>query len=84
MASPCHPAPVSEEDLARAVSAQVRRLLEERGISGNQLAKSAGIEQTSVARKLRGAGAFTLNDLDSICSTLGVKVTDLIDWAQRS
>lgn len=74
---------MTDEDLARAVSAQVRRLLEERGISGNQLAKAAGIPQTSIASKLRGMSAFTLNDLDSICSTLGVKVSDLIDWAQR-
>lgn len=74
---------MTEEDLARAVSAQVRRLLEERGISGNQLAKAAGIPQTSIASKLRGMSAFTLNDLDCICSTLGVKVSDLIEWAQR-
>lgn len=75
---------MTDEDLARAVSAEVRRLLEERGISGNQLAKAAGLEQTTIARKLRGVRAFTLNDLDSICSTLGVKVPDLIEWAQRS
>jgi DNA-binding Xre family transcriptional regulator len=74
---------VTEEDFARAVSAQVRRLLDERGISGNQLAKASGVPQTSIAGKLRGASAFTLNDLDSICSTLGVKVSDLIEWAQR-
>jgi DNA-binding Xre family transcriptional regulator len=66
---------VTEEDFARAVSAQVRRLLDERGISGNQLAKASGVPQTSIAGKLR--------DLDSICSTLGVKVSDLIEWAQR-
>jgi len=75
---------VTEEDFARAVSAQVRRLLEERGLSGNQLAKATGLEQTGVARKLRGTGAFTLNDLDTICSTLGVKVSDLMEWAQQS
>jgi DNA-binding Xre family transcriptional regulator len=74
---------VTDEDFARAVSAQVRKLLEERGISGNQLAKAAGLEQTTVARKLRGVLAFTLNDLDDICSTLGVKKSDLIEWAER-
>lgn len=74
---------MTEEDLARAVSAQVRRLLEERGISGNQLAKASRIPQTSIAGKLRGATAFTLNELDNICSTLGVKVVDVIEWAQR-
>jgi DNA-binding Xre family transcriptional regulator len=75
---------VSEEQLSRAVSGEVRRLLEERGMSGNQLAKASGVPQTSIAGKLRGVSAFTLNDLDSVCSTLGVKVADVIEWAQRA
>lgn len=73
---------MSEEQLSRAVADEVRRLLEERGMSGNQLAKQAGIPQTSIAGKLRGVSAFTLDDLAVIGPVLGVKVTDLIDWAQ--
>jgi len=75
---------VTDEQLSHAVSAQVRRLLEERGMSGNQLAKATGIEQTNVARKLRGAGAFDLDDLAAIAPVLEVKVTDIIEWAQRT
>lgn len=75
---------VTDEDFARAVSGQVRRLLEERGMSGNQLAKAAGLEQTTVARKLRGQLAFTLNDLEAVCTALEVKPADVIEWAQRS
>lgn len=75
---------VGDEDLARAVSAEVRRLVEERGLSGNKLAKAAGLEQTGVAAKLRGAVAFSLRDLAAIAPVLEVKVTDIIEWAQRS
>lgn len=76
---------VSEaERLSAAVSDVVRRLLEERGMSGNQLAKASGLEQTGLARKLRGAVAFTLDDLAAIAPVLGVKVADIIEWAQRA
>ena len=75
---------MTAEDLARAVSAEIRRVLEERGMSGNQLAKAVGMDQSTVARKLRGAHAFTLNELDSVCSVLGIKVSDLMEWAQRA
>lgn len=71
------------EQLSRAVSAEVRRLLEERGLSGNQLAKASGVEQTAIARKLRGIGKFDLDDLAAIAPVLEVKVTDIIEWAQR-
>jgi hypothetical protein len=36
---------VTDEQLSRAVSAEVRRLLDERNMSGNQLAKASGLEQ---------------------------------------
>lgn len=75
---------VTADQLSRAVTAEVRRLLAERGMSGNQLAKASGIEQTSIARKLRGAGVFDLDDLAAIAPVLEVKVADLIEWAQRS
>lgn len=71
------------EQLSRAVAAELRGLLEQRGMSGNQLAKATGIPQVSIARKLRGATAFNLDDIDAICSVLGVKVADLMEWATR-
>lgn len=74
---------MTDEQLSRAVSGEVRRLLEERGMSGNQLAKASGLEQTTVARKLRGARAFDLDDLAALAPVLEVKVSDLIEWAQR-
>jgi transcriptional regulator with XRE-family HTH domain len=74
---------VTDEQLSRAVGAEVRRLLEERGLSGNQLAKATGIPQT-VAAKLRGTRRVHVDDLAAIAPVLEVKVSDLIDWAQRA
>jgi transcriptional regulator with XRE-family HTH domain len=70
------------EQLSRAVARVIGRLLAERGLSGNQLAKTAGLEQTSVARKLRGASSFSLDDLAAVCPVLGVKVADVLELAE--
>jgi transcriptional regulator with XRE-family HTH domain len=74
---------VTDEQLSHAVSAEVRRLLEERGMSGNQLAKAAGLEQTTVARKLRGVRTFDLDDLAAIAPVLEVTAAELVEWAQK-
>lgn len=70
------------EQLSRAVAAEISRLLEERGMSGNALAKATGIPQTSISGKLRGVSPFDLDDLQAICGALDVDVTDLLSWAQ--
>ena len=75
---------VMSEQLSRAVATELRRLLEERGMSGNALAKATGISQSSVSNKLAGRHAFDLDDLQSICRVLDVNVTDLLTWAQKS
>lgn len=72
------------EQLSRAVAAELRRLLEERGISGNALAKATGISQSSISNKLAGRHAFDLDDVQVICEHLGVAVSDLLSWAQRA
>jgi transcriptional regulator with XRE-family HTH domain len=75
---------VTDEQLSAAVSTEVRRLLDERGMSGNQLAKAAGLEQTTVARKLRGVRSFDLDDLAAIAPVLEVTAAELVEWAQRA
>lgn len=71
------------DQLSAAVAREVRRLLGERGMSGNALAKASGIPQSSIAGKLRGAQSFTVDDLDAICRVLEVTVADLMSWAQQ-
>jgi transcriptional regulator with XRE-family HTH domain len=72
------------EELSSAVAEQIRRLLEERGISGRQLAAQTGIPQRTIANKLSGKSPFDLDDLAKIADMLQVGVTDLLAWAQRS
>lgn len=71
------------EHLAAAVAEQVRRLVEERGISGRALAQATGIPQRSLARKLAGSTAFDLADLEALCEVFGIRVTDVVSWAER-
>lgn len=72
------------EELSTAVAEQVRRLLDERGISGRELARLTGIPQRTIAKKVAGQHPFDLDDLAKIAAALGVDVTDLLAWAQRS
>lgn len=71
------------EQLSAAVAAEIRRLLEERGMSGNALAKATGIPQSSVSNKLNGRHAFDVDDLQAICQVLDVQVADLLSRAER-
>jgi transcriptional regulator with XRE-family HTH domain len=71
------------EELSSAVAEQVRRLLDERGISGRQLSAQTGIPQRTVANKLSGRSPFDLDDLAKIAAVLEVAVTDLLAWAQH-
>ena len=80
---PASVSPVTE-DLARAVAAEIERLMAERGVSGNALSKATGIPQTSISRKLNGPAAFDLNDLVAISHALGVDIRDLLEWARRA
>ena len=69
--------------LSTAVAAVVRSLLSERGWSGRQLARETGINQASVARKLREDSPFDLDDLHAIAQAMSVDVVDLMYAASR-
>lgn len=71
------------EELSRAVAAEVRRLLDERGWSGRELARRTGIAQGTLADKLAGRSSFDLDDLDKVCGQFEVDLTDLLAWARR-
>ncbi len=69
--------------LSAAVADVVRSLLADRGWSGRQLARETGINQATVARKLREESAFDLDDLQAIANALSVDVIDLMSAATR-
>ncbi|MGY1769969.1 helix-turn-helix domain-containing protein [Blastococcus sp. SYSU D00813] len=71
------------QHLSAAVAAVVRSLVEERGWSGRQLARETGINQASVARKLREESPFDLDDLQAITQALSVDLVDLMNAAAR-
>jgi transcriptional regulator with XRE-family HTH domain len=72
------------EQLSRAVAQEVRRLLDERGMSGRALALAAGINPRSIDRKLAGTSAFDVDDLAAVAPVLGVAASDLLAWAERA
>ncbi len=69
--------------LSAAVADVVRSLIAERGWSGRQLARETGINQATVARKLREDSPFDLDDLQRISQALSVDLTELISAATR-
>ena len=71
------------EELSAAVAAELTRLMEERGMSSNALAKATGLPQTTVYRKVTGRQVIDLNDVAPLAEALGVTVSELIERAQR-
>ena len=71
------------EELSRAVAGQVRRLLDERGMSGRQLALAAGVNPRSIDRKLAGTSPWDVDDLAAVAPVFGVAASDLLSWAER-
>jgi transcriptional regulator with XRE-family HTH domain len=69
--------------LSAAVAAIVRDLVSDRGWSGRQLARETGINQATVARKLREESPFDLDDLQAIARAMSVDLMDLIAAASR-
>lgn len=61
-----------------AVGAQIRSVLDELGISGNELAKRLGWPQSNVARRLLGKTPTTVPELQQIADTIGVPVSRLL------
>lgn len=71
------------EPLSAAVAAEVRRLLDERGMSGRALALASGINPRAIDRKLAGASPFDVDDLEAIAPVFGVAAAELLAWAER-
>lgn len=64
--------------LGPAVAEEVRVLLARRRISAVQLAKLMGVSQPYLSRRLNGAVALDLDDLEKIADVLGVAIADLL------
>jgi transcriptional regulator with XRE-family HTH domain len=64
--------------LAREFTEAVREHMNQRGVSGLELAKRIGISQNYVAKRLRHETPFTFNDIENIATALQIPVADLV------
>ena len=64
------------------VAANVRRAISDKGETQLSVSESTGIPRTTLIRRLDGVNPFTVAELRSIATMLGVRVRDLIDVAE--
>lgn len=67
-----------------AAAVEVKRLLDERGWSIRELARQTGIHPATLTTKLNGPSALDLDDVQKVCTVLGVAVTDLLPGVKRT
>ncbi|MGN7977380.1 helix-turn-helix domain-containing protein [Microbacterium sp. 22195] len=63
---------------ARAVADAFAHVIEDRGISKRELARLVGRSNNYIAMRFRYEAAFTLTDVDEICSALGLNAGSFI------
>ncbi|MDG4756311.1 helix-turn-helix transcriptional regulator [Micromonospora sp. WMMD710] len=64
------------------VAEEIRVLLARQRISASKLARTLGMTQSYLARRMSGDTAFDVDDLARIANVLGVTVVDLLPSAK--
>ena len=54
---------------------QIRKLIDESGVSRYRIAKDCGIDQSAISRFMSGERGMNLSDLDKIAAYLGLEIT---------
>ena len=54
----------------------IRKAVESAGVSYNQLAHRAGIDQSQISRFMRGERDLSLAAADKLCKVLGLELTE--------
>lgn len=72
---------VRRGQLREGTAEEIRVLLARRRISAAELARRAGMKQSTLARRMTGEIAFDLDDLEAIADVLGVTILDLLPSA---
>lgn len=69
-----------DKTTARVIGAEpeIKALLDDRGISGRELARRLGVSQPWVSQRLTGETSITVADLARIVAALGVPLSALI------
>jgi transcriptional regulator with XRE-family HTH domain len=68
--------------IAKRVAEEIKVVLVRRGSSATELAKQMGVTQSYLARRMRGAQAFDLDDIETIAFALELDPFDLLRAAQ--
>lgn len=66
--------------VADILSARVRELV----ISQKAIAEGSGISQSQVSKLLRGVRVINVDQLDALCSVLGLSIVDVVRQAVSS
>jgi transcriptional regulator with XRE-family HTH domain len=69
--------------LARVISANVKALMTQRGVSQHQLASALGMPQTSIGKRLRGDTNWTADDIEAVALAFEVDVIGLLQPAEE-
>ncbi|NKG22248.1 helix-turn-helix domain-containing protein [Paeniglutamicibacter terrestris] len=70
-------------DIELAIAAVVRVEMAKRRLSANKFAKALGISQPSLSAKLRGDTKFSIGEIESFASEMGLSLSWVILEAER-
>jgi transcriptional regulator with XRE-family HTH domain len=68
----------STSSTAASVGAQIRRRREQRGMTGSELARRAGLSKATLSKLEAGLGNPTVETLDALAIALRIPLTDLL------
>ena len=70
---------MDEKTYNKAVAANLRRIMYEKGVTQTDMAKALGFTKQSVSHWMNGEHLPRMNKLDKICEYLGCKRSDLVE-----
>lgn len=80
--------PTGTQPLPSPLSQHVGRLLSEalyaRGMAQGAVAEAAGLSSSQLSRVLSGKKVFTLDQLDAVCSVIGVDMIEIVAQADAA
>ncbi|WP_167760660.1 helix-turn-helix domain-containing protein [Blastococcus sp. CT_GayMR16] len=71
------------EKLAAALAVEIKRLCEERGWSGRELARRTGLVPSVMAYKLGGERPFDVDDVAAVAAAFEMTASELVGLAER-
>lgn len=69
--------------LSLVVTRVIRDVAEDLYLSQAELGRRSGVPQSTISRAYKGTQAFTIDQLDALCSVLGVSLAAVVDEAQK-